>query len=61
MDMPKLQLYVLSFYFMTTTMTTVGYGDYSANNNVERIYLIFAQLIGVVVFAFISGSLTSIL
>jgi hypothetical protein len=42
MDMPKTQLYVLSFYFMTTTMTTVGYGDYSANNNTERIFLIFA-------------------
>jgi hypothetical protein len=46
---------------MTTTMTTVGYGDYSANNTIERVYLIFAQLIGVVVFAYISGSLTSIL
>jgi hypothetical protein len=42
MDMPKLQLYVLSLYFMTTTMTTVGYGDYSANNTIERIYLILA-------------------
>jgi hypothetical protein len=54
-------LYVLSFYFMTTTMTTVGYGDHSANNHPERIFLIVAQLVGVIVFAFISGSLTSIL
>lgn len=42
-------------------MTTVGYGDYSANNNIERIFLIVAQIVGVIVFAFISGSLTSIL
>jgi hypothetical protein len=52
---------MISLYFMTTTMTTVGYGDYSAGCWWEYVFIIFIQLIGTVVFAFISGSITSVL
>ena len=34
-------LYINSFYFSTTTMTTVGYGDYSAKGG--NMYEMFAR------------------
>jgi len=59
--MSSLEKYILSFYFVTTTMTTVGYGDMSGATEPERVYLIIMMLIGVFIFATIQGSLTSIL
>ena len=44
-----------------TTITTVGYGDISANNNLERVFGTLIMLIGVLCFSFASGSLASIL
>jgi hypothetical protein len=42
-------------------MTTVGYGDMSAGTTVERVFCILLMVIGVIVFTFISGSLSSVL
>lgn len=42
-------------------MTTVGYGDYSPTNIVERIFVICLMLIGVIFFSFASASFASIL
>ena len=42
-------------------MTTVGYGDYSATTTVERVFVIFLMIFGVVAFTFISGALSSII
>jgi hypothetical protein len=42
-------------------MTTVGFGDYSANTTIERIFCIFLMIFGVISFTFISGALSSIL
>jgi uncharacterized PurR-regulated membrane protein YhhQ (DUF165 family) len=53
--------YFLATYFAVTTMTTVGYGDMSANTSVERGFCIVLMVIGVVCFTFISGSLSSVL
>ena len=56
-----IEKYILSFYFVVATMTTVGYGDMHAWSNFERIYLIFMMMCGVFVFSAFQGSLTSIL
>ena len=53
--------YVLSAYFCLQTMSTVGYGDVNPTNSKERIFAIVVMLFGVVVFSFISGSLSSIM
>ncbi len=50
-----------SFYFTVTTITTVGYGDISATNGLERFFSVVIMIIGVISFSFASGSLASIL
>jgi len=42
-------------------MTTVGYGDISGQNNLERFVSIFIMLVGVISFSFATGSLSSIM
>ena len=53
--------YIYSAYFVTTTVTTVGYGDISPTNTVERIFVFFLMFTGVCAFTFASGALSSIL
>ena len=54
-------VYFQAFYFIVTTMTTVGYGDMYATTIHEQIFCVFLMLFGVFYFSMISGSLTSIL
>jgi hypothetical protein len=54
-------IYIQSFYFIVTTMTTVGYGDMTIHTVSEQVYCMFLMLCGVFYFSMISGSLTSIL
>lgn len=56
-----LELYVTSFYFMVTTITTVGYGDISGTNIFERVVCIILMVMGVVFFSISSGNITSII
>lgn len=45
-------LYLVSFYFTITTMTTVGYGDISATNTSERLFAIVIMVTGQVAFTY---------
>lgn len=54
-------LYVESVYFTITTVATVGYGDISPVNTLERGLTIVIMIIGVSAFTFVSGALSSIL
>jgi len=51
----------LSFYFVTQTFTTVGYGDVNPSNTLERGFVVLMMLAGVFAFSFASGSLSSIM
>jgi hypothetical protein len=53
--------YILAVYFTVTTITTVGFGDMSASTTGERIFCIILEIFGVIVFTYISGSLSSIM
>lgn len=60
-DYSDIETYILSTYWVLTTTSTVGYGDITPTNTLERIYGCLLMLIGVLSFTFISGALSSIL
>ncbi len=50
---PFFQKYITSFYFLVTTMTTVGYGDIVCISLIERIYHIILLAIGTIIYTFV--------
>jgi len=54
-------LYIAATYWAFTSLTTVGYGDISANTSIERCLAIMWMVVGVYFFSFTIGSLASIL
>ena len=40
-NMKQLYIYISSLYFISTTATTIGYGDFGANTLLEFYYMIF--------------------
>ena len=46
---------VIVVYFMFTTLSTVGFGDYNPKSEVERTIMTFILLIGVACFSWIMG------
>ncbi|CAG9317227.1 unnamed protein product [Blepharisma stoltei] len=61
MDKDSFTLYIFSIYWAITTLTTVGYGDISAQNIVERIYAMLWMLFGLFFVSFAIGSLSSLM
>ena len=58
-DEPIKRRYVASVYFVITTLTSVGYGDYNAQTQSEEVYNVFIMVIGCVGYAFCIGSASS--
>ena len=54
-------LYITACYNTIQTITTVGYGDLTAGNTLERGITVIIMMIGVISFSFATGSLSSIL
>ena len=55
------KIYISSFYFTVTTVTTVGFGDMTAKTTLEQVFVCGLMLLGVIGFSFATGSLSSIL
>ena len=55
------QKYSISVYWALTTLTTVGYGDITPQNDTERRFVTVALLLGSLVFAYILGVIASLL
>ena len=47
-------------YFMFTTLTTVGLGDYNPKSEIERLFMCLILLLGVTCFSYLLSVLTSI-
>ena len=52
--------YVTSFYFVYSTMTTVGYGDISARTPLERFFCVWAMVCGSFLFGVLIGSVPAV-
>jgi hypothetical protein len=59
-DLDPYDIYVIAFYWNLTTITTVGYGDVSAGTTIEMIYSLLIMSIGVFLYSFAIGALSSI-
>jgi hypothetical protein len=59
--MEDTELYITSFYYTTTTILTVGYGDITAISLYEKLLCIVLMIIGVISFSFATGALSSII
>jgi hypothetical protein len=49
-----------SLYFTIVTLATVGYGDVTPANDIERSYATALALVGAIVFAYCIGSISSL-
>ena len=52
---------VIVLYYMFTTLSTVGFGDFNPKSEVERIIITFVLLIGVATFSWIMSQFIDIL
>lgn len=53
----SLNVYVNGIYFITTTFTSIGYGDFLPKKNAEILYIIFLELIGLALFSYFRSSI----
>jgi len=53
-------LYVFAFYWIITTLTTVGYGDYTGKEIEEIIFTMILEFIGLTFFSLLTGTITII-
>jgi hypothetical protein len=59
-DSTNFEIYIISFYWTLTTVTTVGYGDINAGTTPERLYNLLIMSCGVLMYSFAIGALSSI-
>ena len=57
----KGSLYIASLYFAVATLSTLGYGDVIPATNAERLYAVASTFIGGAVYAYLLGSVCSII
>lgn len=54
-------LYLASVYWAVATLSTLGYGDVVPESNAERLYSIVCTFVGGAVYAYLLGSVCSII
>ena len=54
-------LYIYSIYWAAQTLTTVGYGDFGAENPLEMGITVVWMLLGAAFYSVVVGSLTSVI
>lgn len=59
--MTDFDIYLQSFYWTVTTLTTIGYGDITPSTNGQIIYTIFIQITGAGMYGFIIGNIANLI
>lgn len=52
------EIYANAFYFILTTITTVGYGDINGSTTVELVFSMAVEFIGLTFFSFLTGTIS---
>ena len=56
-----MQDYIISLYWASATLTSVGYGDISAHNAREMVFALVVQLIGIILYGYCLGVIAATL
>ena len=59
-DKTEFENLAIVVYFMFTTLSTVGFGDFNPKSEIERVIMTFILLIGVACFAYLISQFISI-
>lgn len=57
----SLTKYIRAFYWTVTTLTTIGYGDITPDNNIQMIFVIFIEFMGAAMYALIIGNIANLI
>jgi hypothetical protein len=57
----NVSLYIAAIYWVMTTCTTVGYGDFSGSTNEELLFQMLTQFLGIGFFGYIIGNISSMI
>ena len=60
-DQGKSRVVLIQMYFMMTSLSTVGFGDYYPTNNFERMFGSIILLAGVAIFSYIMSKLATLI
>ncbi|XP_044592116.1 potassium voltage-gated channel subfamily H member 8 isoform X1 [Cotesia glomerata] len=60
-NVTRTESYVTALYFTCSSLTSVGFGNVSANTTYEKIFSIIAMLIGALMHAVVFGNMTAII
>ena len=52
-------LYMISVYYLITTMTTVGYGDISSDSFIEIVFRIILLAVGIIIYSWLISSISN--
>ena len=54
------ELYIQSIYFIITTLTTLGYGDFKGYTPTEYLFQMIVEFLGIGVFSYLMGSINEL-
>ena len=60
-NMGSFENYINALYWSITTVTTVGYGDITPDNTIEKIYTIFTMIVGLGFYGFLIGNIARLI